>query len=294
MSEGRADAIDYLLVGTLTQDIVGMMTGPTPALRGAGSALALGGTAAFSAAMAHALGLRVGLVTRFAADVDVSALAGVAVHRLESPVTTTFENRYTPLGREQHLHARAESIASDDVPAAWREAPIVHLGPLAQDVDARAAAAFPHARVGVTPQGWLRHWDAQGRVSACDWERPEPVLANAAAIVLSIEDVGGDWRRVEAWAERSAALVVTEAERGATLFHAGARHSVAAPRVSISDPTGAGDLFAAAYFAAYHASGDALAATERCVWLTSMLLARRDARFPSRALVESVLREQRS
>jgi sugar/nucleoside kinase (ribokinase family) len=292
MSEVRAQAIDYLLLGTLTRDAV--MTDPAPTLRdGARDDFVLGGTAAFSAAMAHALGLRVGLVARFGTDVDVSALAGVAVQRLESAVTTTFQNRYSAGGREQHLHVRAESIASDDVPAAWRGAPIVHLGPLAQDLDARAAGAFPNARVGVTPQGWLRRWDARGRVTPCDWEQPDAVLAHAAAIVLSIEDVGGDLRRIEAWAERTAVLVVTEAERGATVFHAGVRRSFAAPAVSISDPTGAGDLFAAAYFAAYHASGDALAATERCVWLTSMLLARRDARFPSRALVESLLRDQR-
>jgi sugar/nucleoside kinase (ribokinase family) len=288
--EDRAHEIDYLLLVTLTRDVAAMTD---PALRGgAGGGFVLGGTAAFSAAMAHALGLRVGLVARFAPDVDVSVLSGVSIERLASPVTTTFENRYTAHGREQHLHARAESIASDDVPSAWRNAPIVHLGPLAQDLDPRTSAAFPHARVGVTPQGWLRRWDARGRVSACDWAQPDAVLASAAAIVLSLEDVGGDVRRIEAWAERTAVLVVTEAERGATLFHAGARRRFTAPAVSVGDPTGAGDLFAAAYFATLHATGDAAAATERCVWLTSMLLARRNTRFPSRALVESLLREQ--
>jgi sugar/nucleoside kinase (ribokinase family) len=282
VTEADPPAIDYLLLATLTRDVTIDHVG-----------FVLGGTAAFSAAMAQALGLRVGLVARFGADVDVSALAGVSVARQASDVTTTFENRYTPHGRVQQLHARATGLASADVPEAWRSAPIVHLGPLAQDLDAAAAAAFPHASVGVTPQGWMRRWDAHGRVEACDWADPDVVLAHAAAIVLSIEDAGGDWRRVQAWAERTAVLVVTEAEHGATVFHAGTRQRFAAPAVTVRDPTGAGDLFAAAYFAEYHATRDALAAAERCVWLTSMLLAQRDARFPGRALVEALLREQR-
>ena len=231
---------------------------------------------------------------RFAADLDVSGLDGVHVWRQPSQNTTTFENRYGARGRVQHLHERAEPIAVEDIPVAWRDAPIVHLGPLAQDLDGSAAAAFPRALVGVTPQGWLRRWDGRGRVEVCDWAQPDAVLAHAAAIVLSIEDVGGDWSRVAAWAERARVLVVTEAERGATVLAAGARRSFAAPSVQVREPTGAGDLFAAAYFVAYRNTGDAFGAAERCVWLTSMLLARRDGRFPSRALVEGLLREQRA
>ena len=278
---GDDGGIDYLLVATLTRDL-------TP------DGLSLGGTAAFSACMARALGRRVGLVSRFANDVDLGALEGVRVARQAAPVTTTFENRYEAEGRVQRLHRHAGDIALDAVPEAWLAAPIVHVGPLAQDIDRRMMAGFPCALVGVTPQGWLRRWRADGRIEACDWAEPGPVLERADAIVLSIEDAGEDWSRIEAWAERAALLVVTEAERGASVFHGQGRQRFAAPAVDVRDPTGAGDLFAAAYFVLYAAERDALGAAERCVWLTSMLLARRGGRFPSRALVEALLAEQRA
>jgi sugar/nucleoside kinase (ribokinase family) len=265
------------MLGTVARDLTGQGT------------YAPGGTGAFSATTARALGLRVGLCARFADDVDLSALTGVAIVRQPSTVTTTFENRYEPDGRVQSLHARAPAPTLDGVPEAWLRAPIVHLGPLAQDLDADLVRCFPDALLGVTPQGWLRAWDADLRVRACEWEQPEPVLQRADAIVLSIEDAGGDWPRIERWAHAAKLLVVTDAERGAIVYYRGLRRLFPPPRVDVRDPTGAGDIFAAVYFAEYNARRDPWDAARRAVWITAMLLAERAGRFPDAALMQRLL-----
>lgn len=270
-------AIDYFILGTVTRDVTR-----------SGTHVA-GGTGAFSAATAHALGQRVGLCARFADDVKLAALAGVDVIRQPSEVTTTFDNRYTPEGRVQCLHARAADITLQGVPEAWLRAPIVHLGPLAQDLDPELVRRFPDALLGVTPQGWLRAWDDRGQVHACDWAGAQPVLERADAIVLSIEDVAGDWQRIEGWARTAKLLVVTDAERGAIAYAHGQRRSFPAPRVALAEPTGAGDIFAAIFFVEYRAQPDPWTACARAVWLTSMLLSERQHRLPDAELMQRLL-----
>ena len=71
------EPIDYLIIGHVTQDV-------TP------EGLRLGGTAAFSALTAHALGLRVGIVTACSPETDLSILDGISIIRHASdPVSYT-------------------------------------------------------------------------------------------------------------------------------------------------------------------------------------------------------------
>jgi sugar/nucleoside kinase (ribokinase family) len=272
-----AEPIDYLLLGTVTRDLIAPNT------------YEAGGTGAFAAATACALGQRVGLCARFGRDVDLSALARVAVVQQPSAVTTTFENRYESDARVQRLLARADAVTLEGVPTPWLDAPIVHLGPLAQDLDPQLALRFPNALLGVTPQGWLRAWGEDQRVRACDWEQPHPVLQRADAVVLSLEDAGGDWSRIERWAGDAKLLVVTDAERGAIVYYRGLRRLFPPPRVDVRDPTGAGDMFAAVYFSEYRARRDPWDAAQRAVWITARLLAERTGRFPDAALMRRVL-----
>jgi hypothetical protein len=68
-----------------------------------------------------------------------AALPAIGIHTRPSPQTTTFENICTDVGRSQFLRAYAKRLTCDDVPAAWRGARIVHLGPIAQVFDAEMA-----------------------------------------------------------------------------------------------------------------------------------------------------------
>ena len=224
--------------------------------------------------MAHALGQRAGIVAAVSPDADLAALAGIPLAVQPAAVSTVFENRYTTAGRVQYLHHRTDDLRFEFVPVAWRAPQIVHLGPLAHDIDAGLLARFPNALRGITVQGWLRRWDAGGRVTRCAWPEAEAVLPAADVVVLSIEDVQGDWAAVEPWAKLTRILVVTEAERGATVFAAGTRRQFGAPRVAVVDPTGAGDMFAAAFLIFYQRTRDPWSAARFAIELASVSVTR--------------------
>lgn len=227
--------VDYLLIGHLTRDLT--PEGPR-----------LGGTVAYAALTARALGLRVGIVTAWAGDLPLGPLEGIPLVAVPSEHTTTFENRETPQGRVQVLHARAEALGRQHVPEAWRRAPIVHLAPVADEVAPDLVHAFSAGLLAATPQGWLREWDAQGRVRPAPWPEYRFVLERVGAAVLSLEDLGGDTSRIPELASAARVLVVTRGAQGAEVYWRGEVRHFPAPQVEEVDPTGAGDVFAAAFF----------------------------------------------
>ena len=241
----------YLVVGHVCQDI-------TP------SGLVFGGTATYSARAARALGCDVRVITSTAPDLDLRpALLDIEVTRLPSDCTTTFENIYTPNGRRQILHAVANHLDFSKVDEPSLDRPpidIVHLAPIAQEIDRDWLAAFADASIGVTPQGWLRQWDSAGRVSPIEWQGAAEVLARGTATVISIEDIGGDESIVKRWAAQASVLVVTRGRDGCTVYVHGQSIDVPAPAEIEIDPTGAGDIFATAFFVRLRQTNDPLAA----------------------------------
>jgi sugar/nucleoside kinase (ribokinase family) len=82
------------------------------------------------------------------------------------------------------------------------------------------------------------------------------LLDRADAVILSQEDVGGDREQVRSLAARTRLLVLTAGWKGATVYCGGQVRSFRAPKVREVDPTGAGDIFAAAYLTALHKTQD--------------------------------------
>ena len=239
--------LDYLVIGHVTRDLVD-----------GGSAV--GGTASYAARTALALDCRVGVVTSADPEFVLSpALDGVLIARVPALTTTTFENIYTPDGRRQIIHGVADMLTPDMIPSHWRVVPasgVVHVGPVARECDVALTETWGDGFVGVTPQGWMRRWDEQGNVSGSLWEEPGPWLARADAVVLSDEDVGGDEALVARYAAQSRLLVVTHGVVGCTVYVEGESRSFVAPDVHQVDPTGAGDIFAAAFFVCLQRQGD--------------------------------------
>jgi len=235
---------DYLVIGHVCKDL-------KP------DGFVIGGTATYSSLTARNLGARVGVITSAAPDLPLSEiLSGIEVLRLPSAQTTVFENIYLDGTRHQVIHAVAQPISSASIPPSWRRSKIVHLGPVAQELTADLVEGWGDALVALTPQGWMRRWDSAGRISPCRWEGAERLLQAADVLILSEEGVGGDWDEIEALARRAKIMVVTSGWQGATVFHQGeARHFPARPVVEV-DPTGAGDIFAAAYLIRLEETGD--------------------------------------
>ncbi|MDP6586406.1 MAG: PfkB family carbohydrate kinase [Anaerolineales bacterium] len=254
-----SNSIDYLMLGSITRDV------------SASGNYSLGGTASYSGLMANTLGLRVGIVSSMNADLNLLPLEkyGILVARQHSDVTTEYQNIYTDAGRVQYLRKRASSLTFDSVPARWLTAPIVHIGPLANDIDQSITHQFSDTFVGITLQGWLRKWDHDGRIIRSAFPKLTEVISKADAVVLSIEDVDGDWDYIERCAAVSKVLVITESDKGATVFGGGKRHQFQAPNVVMKDSTGAGDIFASVFFVLYYHTRDYRLAARLAVKIAS-------------------------
>ena len=235
--------VDYLLIGHVAVDL-------TP------TGKQLGGTVSYSALTAKAMGLRVGIVTSAGADAPLNLLDGIQIFNLPTEQSTIFENVKTEPGRKQTLHHQATSISFDDVPQIWRDAPIVHLAPIAQEVDPALANQFPSSWVGVTPQGWMRGWDENGSVFATAWENSQKVLGQVGGVVMSLEDINRDLELVELMAHHTRLLCLTEGDEGAVLHWHGDRRRYRPVKVDEVDATGAGDIFAAAFFVRLYQTKD--------------------------------------
>jgi hypothetical protein len=229
------EPVDYLVIGHITQDVVP-------------GGLRLGGTVSYAALTAKALGMRVGIVTAYNPGLNLEILNGISIMAKDSAQTSTFENIATPEGRIQILHHRACEISASQIPENWKKAPIVHLGPVVQELDNDIIHAFPNSFIGITPQGWLRRWDSQGHVSLQIWEDANKTLPFASAVVMSIEDVQNDETQVEKFLSFSRVLVVTEGAAGARLYWNGDMRYFKPPKKQEIDPVGAGDIFATAFF----------------------------------------------
>jgi len=238
---------DYLVIGHVTRDLVG-------------DSFTLGGTAAYSARTARALGCQAGIVTSASPDLDLSEVFdGVVVARSASRHTTTFENVYLPGERRQIIHSQAATLVPEMIPVGWRSA-IVHVGPIAGECATSLSDIFDNSFLGITPQGWLRRWDESGRVAYGEWRSAEQWLKRADAVVLSDEDVRGDQRLIETYAARTRLLAVTHGVVGCTVYSDGSSREFESQDVVQVDPTGAGDIFAAVFFIALNQGRDPWAA----------------------------------
>ncbi|MDP2965933.1 MAG: PfkB family carbohydrate kinase [Pelolinea sp.] len=254
--------LDYLTVGHVTKDL-------------AADGYTLGGTASYSSLTARAFGQRVGVLTAFGEDITVAALDEIEIARKPSACTTTFENIETVSGRKQYLHQIADPLKTGNVPESLKSARILHLGPVADEVDAEIASLFPGALIGLTPQGWMRKRGNDGLVGYQEWNPPRFLIDSTDAVVISVEDVHGNEDLIAEYAHQFKVLAVTEGYNGARVYWHGDVRRFRAPKMEVVDPTGAGDIFAAAFFIRLKATLDPWKAAAFAVNLASLSVTRK-------------------
>jgi hypothetical protein len=257
----KLEPIDYLVIGHITVDLT--PEGPR-----------MGGTATYASLTAKALGMRVGIVSSWGTEIPEGPLQNIPLVNFPTDMSTTFENVYSANGRVQFLRNNAPKLDYYQVPEKWRSANIVHLGPVAQEVEPGLVRNFPDAFIGVTPQGWMRAWQGDGRVYPSEWPEASFVLERADAAVISVEDVGGDERRLDEMAASCQVLAVTEAAEGVRLYWNGDVRRFRPPAVKEVDPTGAGDIFAAAFFTRLYMTRDPWEAARFATALTAFSVTR--------------------
>jgi 1D-myo-inositol 3-kinase len=228
---------EFVVVGHVCQD-----------LQPDGS-LSVGGSVSYAATTALRMGYRVGVVTSAGPNMDLTdALPGAQIICHRAAETTVFENIYHNGQRTQFLHGRANVLTCEHIPPEWRQAPMVYLGSIDQEIDQSVFRCFSErALVGVMPQGFFRMWNDHGQVHFAEWDPPRPVLGRINLLVISELDVPDPHRLARDWGTLVDIVVVTQAERGAIVYEGGVPcHYPARPACQI-DPTGAGDVFAAAF-----------------------------------------------
>jgi len=264
---GIQEVPDFLAIGHAARDIQ------------PGGEWRLGGSVAFAALTASRLGLKSAVVTSGSSELlaELSrTLPDVEVTAIPSVEATTFENVYTDGVRRQYLRGRAATISLDAVPTNWRAAPMILLAPLIGEVEPELAAELSRSKSGLlaaTPQGWLRRTDSIGRVTPAPFDMAGQILPFLQVMILSYEDVMVDattGRGVEQaqelvsdWARIVPLVVITRGAAGAVLFQKG-QSPRAFPGYPVRevDPTGAGDVFAAAFMAQLYRTSDSAAAMD--------------------------------
>lgn len=249
LHQATHEDVDYLVIGHLTKDI-------------SSSGEALGGSAAYAAKTAAAFGLRVGILTAWGEDIATDELAGIPIINSHFSDSTIFENTIVNGVRRQKVLQLAAPIEIHQLPPAWAKPKIVHMAPVLGEVSPRMLRNFPQSSIGVTPQGWYRKLSSTGMVEAADWPEADFVLSRSMAAVISEEDIRDLPVSLDSLAVSAPILALTQAERGVKIFQQGAELHLPAIESSEIDATGAGDIFAAAFFIRLH-FGDEVAEAGR-------------------------------
>lgn len=239
------EAPEYLAVGHITIDL---LPDGSPAL---------GGTALYSALAAARFGLRTAVLTRgnftkhgdeirralnrFAEEVEI------ILQSAQQP--TVFTNLNVSGRRTQTIHSWAGRIDLTGIPAHWRSAEIIHIAPVAQEVDPRQAGRLSTEFLGLTPQGWMRHWPPShtGSVTLGPLRLPTDVLSRVDAMVLNAEEQSQARDEIDAVASRGL-VAITRGQQPAQIFDRGRLIEVPSLPTRAIDDTGAGDVFAAILF----------------------------------------------
>lgn len=251
---------DYLIIGHITADL--MENGE----------VVLGGTALYSAIPAARLGANVAILTRGAFGREIAGMkvpgldefAGdIQIIVQDADVPTTFVNEYHATRRVQTIKHWAGPIDLRGLPPHWRNAKVVHLGPVADEIDRRHVAGMTTGFLGVTPQGWMRDWPRErgGRVREIQLRLPPELIGRIDCAIVSDEEIFQAREVIERVAERRLS-VVTRGPAGARIYYSkpedeatrqpGARQfqtlDIPGIDVKVESLTGAGDVFAAAFF----------------------------------------------
>jgi len=279
----------FLVVGHTVQDLT---SEDDPA------AWRLGGAASFASALARNMGLRTAVLTSAAADLRLDELLpGIEAEVVPSRRTTQIRNVYGEGPRQQFAPQRATLLSAGHVPTQWRRVPIVLLGPVIGEVDESLASVFNGSLLGIGAQGWLRRVGRDTRVRPvmpADFHA-HGMLRYARALFLSDEDIppGEAPPALTYWSDLVQIVAFTRGYGGADVCVRGNwRHIDAFPAQAVVDPTGAGDIFAAAFLIRLWESGDVWKATRFASCAASFIVEGNGiSAVPTREQIEARLKE---
>lgn len=238
------DTPQYLCIGHACHDVKG-------------NSFILGGTASYSSMAATRLGAKAAAWVSCGDDFlfeSVFSSNNIDFYKQKAPETTIFENIYRNGHRTQYLRAHAETMDFTQMPKHLTQSAIVHICPIADEIDYKSLDFFPNALIGLTPQGSMRQWDDAQKVSpkTMDWQ----VFSKADVVILSEDDMQGFENALPLMIEAAKILVITKAANGADVYTGNQKRHFPSFPIIEQDATGAGDVFSAAFFVKYAATKD--------------------------------------
>ena len=179
---------------------------------------------------------------------------------------TTFENRYGPEGRRQSARPGSK-IRINEVPKSVFRARAALVGAVMGEVDPQVLQLPRSGIMMLDAQGFLRHPGSRDQVilraddllkaavEGCDILKTD---ASEAEVITGT----GDNRESALLLHQTGAniVIVTMAAEGCGIYDGRRWIRIRAPSLQAVDSTGAGDVFDAAFLAAYLQNGDALEA----------------------------------
>jgi 1D-myo-inositol 3-kinase len=136
-------------------------------------------------------------------------------------------------------------------------------------------------------QGWLREIDEDGDVSAREWAGANRELLGVHVVFLSEQDLPDAETAARVLLGHVPMVALTRGWRGLTLLTRDGEQTIPSLPRTEEDPTGAGDVFAAAFLVRYHEMHDPVeAASFACCVASFAVEAIGSSGLPDRDQVE--------
>ncbi len=205
-----------------------------------------GGSALFGAYLVNEIGQKTIAVTSSAVDFPYSDYPDIDWSIQFAPQTTTYRHEYTANERKSKLLKKADVILESSIGKAARNAEIVMLAPIADEITPELVNLFSTRWIGLTPQGWFRSFDEEGNMIPIK-SKFRSLPKKIKLIVVSQDDLMNDPEGWD-WIKSNADIAVkTMGKEGYVLWSEGFEKKHAPEEVMKDvNPTGCGDIFATA------------------------------------------------
>lgn len=199
------------------------------------------------------------VISPYGVDYPKEWLGPVTLIPNEPTTTNTliYENKYMPDGsRRQHAYHADTAVPVDPESAQrhiWNSARAIIVCPIVDNIQADTIRTMrriaPQAIFALLPQGYFRDIGPDGAVHVKTWESANTIIPYFDVIFVSEQDGPDMHHTARHWSEcMNGHVLVTQAAKGCTHYHKGqSTHIPAYPVLKEIHPTGAGDVFAAAY-----------------------------------------------
>lgn len=253
-----------LLIGNLTID---------HNLTESGEYIGIGGSVYFCATLLNNIGVKSTIISPYGQDFPAVLEHGIDLYPKIPLVSKTllFRNKYISYGVREQTAENLKSININHlgfIPSSLLSGNrMVFIAPLTDQFDMSQLNKWSIREKNdlliLLPQGLFRNIDQNGRITTKSWQYNGETISQFSIIVISEKDFPLTDKTASLWNKSGPVVVVTKEEKGCTVYARGKKTDYRAfDAGQITDSTGAGDTFAAAFGYAYFVAGNISIAAE--------------------------------